>query len=323
MTPLRIASFTLGLAAVLPAAVAQPGQPVKAHAALVHALAVSPDGKTLATAGFDNTIKLWDIAADGTLKEKKVLTGHTGPVYAVAFDPKDNAVLVSTSLDKTGRVWSLADGKTKTELKGHTDIVDTVAVSPDGKLIATAGADKSVRLWNTAEGKELKNLGAHPGSVYSVAFSPDGKALASGGGDANNKDYQVKVWDVAGQKELKALKGHEQSVTAVTFAGDANTLVSVSMDRTIRVWDVAAGKETKKLGPTPDDPYAVAWHAGTKTLAVCGYSGRLTTWTLTGDKPTFTKEIKSPGYCVAFTADGKSLISGHDNGSVVVTPIGK
>jgi hypothetical protein len=54
---------------------------------------------------------------------------------------------------------------------------------------------------------------------------------------------------------------------------------------------------------------------------VCGYSGLLTVWNPTADKPIFTKAIKSPGYCVAFTGDGKSLISGHDNGSVVVTPI--
>ena len=93
------------------------------------------------------------------------------------------------------------------------------------------------------------------------------------------------------------------------------------MDRTIRVWDVAEGKETKKLGPTPDDPYAVAWSPKSKLLGVCGYSGLVSAWDPAEDKPRFTKAIKSPGYCVAFTADGKRLISGHDNGSVVVTPI--
>src|SRR5207302_411794 len=195
-------------------------QAVRRHAALVHAVAVSPDGKTLATAGFDNLVKLWELAPDGSLKEAKTLKGHTGPVYAIAFHP-EGEVLASASLDKTIRVWNPADGKTTHELKGHTDIVDTVGFRPDGKPLAFAGA---------------------------------------------------------AQKELKVLKGHDLPVTAVTFAGDANTLVSVSMDRTIRVWDVATGKETKKLGPTTDDPYAVVWSPDTKLIGVCGYSGLVSTW---------------------------------------------
>jgi WD40 repeat protein len=107
----------------------------------------------------------------------------------------------------------------------------------------------------------------------------------------------------------------------VTFGADANTLISVSMDRTIRIWDVATAKEAKKLGPTIDDPYAVAWDPKLKRIGVCGYSGLLTVWAPAGGKPVFSKQIKSPGYCVAFVHDGKALISGHDNGSIVLTPI--
>jgi WD40 repeat protein len=377
MNRCRLLLYILGVVAVLPTAgvKAQPA-PVKAHADLVHAVAVSPDGKLLATAGFDNKVKIWDIAADGSLKEKKVLAGHTGPVYAVAFHPKDDKIVATASQDKTARLWDLTDGKSKVELKGHTDIVDTIAFSPDGKSLATAGADKSVRLWNQADGKELKNLGAHDGSVYTVVFSPDSKLLASAGA---GKDNLVKVWDVKDQKELTQLKGHEQPVTAVTFAGN-DVVVTASMDRTLRVWttkepkkddkepkkdpkddkdkkepkkddkkkedvkdkkdakdkkdpkddkkdakeppkDYKDPKELKKYGPTSDDPYAIAWSEKTKTVAVCGYSGQITVWTLDGDKPKFTAAVKSPGYCVAFTADGKGVFTGHSNGTVVFTPI--
>jgi WD40 repeat protein len=371
----RAAAFLVGVAAVLPSSrvAAQPA-PVKAHAALVHCVAVSPDGKLLATASFDNTVKIWELNPDGTIKdkEKKVLTGHTGPVYAVAFDPKNPNLVATASQDKTGRVWDITDGKVKAELKGHTDIVDTVAFSPDGKTLATAGADKSVRLWNAADGKELKNLGAHDGSVYTVAFSPDGKQLASAG---SGKDNVVKVWDVKGQKELLQLKGHEQPVTSLVYSGNTE-LVTTSMDRTIRVWttkevksdakevkepkdkkdamdakkpaekkdkkDAADKKdakdkkdkkdttepkavkdphELKKLGPTTDDPYAVAWSPKAKLIAVCGYSGQVTTWALDSEKPKFTRAIKNPGYCVCFGADGKVVYTGHDNGTVAVTPI--
>ncbi len=379
MNRCRLLLFVIGVAAVLPSTgvKAQPA-PTKAHSALVHCVAVSPDGKTLATAGFDNAVKLWDISPDGTLKEKKVLSGHTGPVYAVAFHPTDPKLLASASQDKTGRIWDIADGKMKFELKGHTDIVDTIAFSPDGKSLATAGADKAVKLWNPADGKELKTLGSHDGSVYAVAFSPDGKLLASAGA---GKDNLVKVWDVKEQKELTQLKGHEQPVTAVAFT-DNDKVVTASMDRTIRVWTtkdpkpdpktepkkepepkkvdpkdakdpkdkkddkkdpkdkkddkkdpkdkkddkkepvvVKDPKELKKLGPTTDDPYAIAWSDKAKQVAVCGYSGQITIWTLDADKPKFTRAIKSPGYCIVFSADGKGVFTGHDNGTVAFSPI--
>lgn len=319
MIRVRFAFFFLGLAAVLPrTAVAQPA-PVKAHAALVHAVAVSPNGKTLATAGFDNAVKLWDIAPDGSLKEKTVLTGHTGPVYAIAFHPTDAKLIATASQDKTARLWDLTNGKSKLELKGHADIVDAIAFSPDGKTLATAGADKAVKLWNQTDGKELKNLGAHDGSVYTLAFSPDGKTLASAGA---GKDSVIKLWDVKDQKEIKQIKGHEQPVTAVTFT-DNKVLVSASMDRTIRTWNVADAKEIKKFGPTSDDPYSIAWSEKTKTLAVGGYSGQITLWTLDSDKPKITKAIKSPGYCVAFALDGTGVFTGHDNGTVAFTQTGK
>lgn len=313
----RFALFAIALAAVLPAArtSAQPA-PTKAHTGLVHAVTLAPDGKTLATAGFDGVAKLWDVGADGALKEKKALTGHTGPVYGVAFHPTDPKLIATASQDKTARVWDATDGKMKLELKGHADIVSAIAYSPDGKTIATGGADKAVKLWNPADGKELKALGAHDGGIYAVAFSPDGKVLATAGA---GKDNIIKLWDVPGQKELKAIKGHEGPVTGAVFA-DKDTLVTASMDRTVRVWAVADGKEKKKLGPTTDDPYGLAWSATAKTAAVCGYSGKITFWALDADKPKHTAEVKNPGYCVALSADGKFAFSGHDNGTVAVSP---
>ena len=80
--------------------------------------------------------------------------------------------------------------------------------------------------------------------------------------------------------------------------------------------------EVKRFGPTTDDPYAVAWSPKSKTLAICGYSGQITIWDLKDPKPRFTHTVKSPGYCIAFTADGKAVITGHDNGTVAVTAIG-
>src|SRR6266851_3857151 len=211
---------------------------LKGHTALIYHVALSPDGKLLATAGFDNLIKLWEWPSG---KEVRTLTGHTGPVYCVAFHPNGN-ILASGSLDKTIRLWNIADGKLIREIKGHTDIVDSIAFNKDGKLLASGGSDKTVRVWNPDDGKEVKNLGTQAGTVYSVVFSPDGKWLASGSvaepapsattaakpkGDkaaeqkaAGTKPGEppasatgIKLWDTTTWKESKTLPGHDGPVT--------------------------------------------------------------------------------------------------------------
>jgi WD40 repeat protein len=308
---LTVFAFALALAAGLRAQSSTMGE-LKGHTALVYSLAFSPDGKLLASGGFDNLVKLWDFNAR---KEVRSLTGHTGPVYCVAFSP-DGKMLASASADQTIRLWNPTDGKLIRELKGHTGIVDSIAFSPDGKLLASGSADKSVRLWNPADGKEVKNLGAHGQSVYGVAFSPDSKLLASAGADG-----LVKLWEVAGQKELKTLKGHDGMVTGVVFAPDNATVFSIGLlDRTLRQWNVATGMEMKKMGPTPDDLYGIAWSRDGKTLATSGYGGNLIIWNLADGKPAATHKLKFGAYCVVFTPDGSALVTGHDNQVCYITP---
>jgi WD40 repeat protein len=286
---------------------------LKGHTGLIYSVAFSPNGKLLATASFDNTVKLWDWPGG---KEVGMLTGHAGPVYCVAFSP-DGKMLASSSLDQTIRLWNVADGKPIRELKGHAGIVDSIAFDPDGKLLASGSADKTVRLWNPADGKEVKNLGSHANSVYGVVFSPDGKLLASAGADA-----VVKLWDIAAQKELKTLKGHEGPVTGVLFTPDNAAVLSIGlMDRSLRMWSVASGLETKKLGPAADDLYGLAWSRDGNMPATSGYGGNVVVWDLADGKLASARKLKFGAYCVAFTPDGKALVTGHDNQIVYVTPL--
>jgi WD40 repeat protein len=318
---------------------AQPPTELKGHTALVYHLAFSPDGKLLATAGFDNVVKLWEWPSG---KEVRTLSGHTGPVYCVAFHP-NGTMLASGSLDKTIRLWNVADGKPIREIKGHTDIVDTISFNKDGKLLASGSSDKTVRIWNPEDGKEVKNLGAQPGSVYSVSFSPDGKWLASAGvplpaapatsGQSKDKAKKpaeppapptaIKIWDTANWKESKSLNGHEGPVTGVIFTPDSAGLLSIGMmDRTVRLWNITDGKELKKMGPTPDDLYGIAFSRDGKTLATCGYGGHLNAWNLTDGKPAWNHKLPYVTYCLAFTPDGKSIVTGHDKPYVcLITPL--
>jgi WD40 repeat protein len=335
-----LSSFLLGF--LSSSLLAQPPTELKGHTALIYHLAFSPDGKLLATAGFDNVIKLWEWPSG---KEVRTLSGHTGPVYCVAFHP-NGTILASGSLDKTIRLWNVSDGKTIREIKGHTDIVDTIAFNKDGKLLASGSSDKTIRVWNPDDGKEVKNLGTQPGTIYSVAFSPDGKWLATGGapdpgtvatGAAQAKDQSkkpgesgasaagptgMKTWDTSNWKESKSFKGHEGAVTGVLFTLDSAGLLSIGMmDRTVRLWNVADGKEMKKMGPTPDDLYGIAFSRDGKTLATCGYGGNLIAWNTAEGKPAWTHKLPYVTYCLAFTPDGKSIVTGHDRPYVsLITP---
>jgi WD40 repeat protein len=150
----------------------------------------SPNGKLIATGGYDKKIKLWDAK---TGKELRAIQGHKNNVLGVGFSP-DGKRIASASTDRTLAVWDVSTGKELLRLKGHKGPVFSVKFSHDGNRIVSGSWDKTVKLWNADTGVELFTLGNLSGPIVSVACSPDGKRIAAGGG-APGRIADATVWD--------------------------------------------------------------------------------------------------------------------------------
>ena len=238
----------------------------------------------------------------------------------------DGKTIATGSADKSVKLWNPADGKELKALGLHTASVYSVAFSPDGKVLASASADNTVKIWDVLAQKELKVLKGHEQPVTSVTFANDDDTVVTA-----SMDRSIRVWSVKAVKAIKPVKKEGKPKDKKEDKKAPNDKKSKGKkdvkpkemqepDPKVKVDPKDLG-EVMRLGPTTDDPYALAWSPKTKRLAVCGYSGQITIWALDDPKPKFTRAIKSPGYCIAFVLDGKAVLTGHDNGTVVVTPL--
>jgi WD40 repeat protein/uncharacterized caspase-like protein len=314
------------------------------HSNNVSTVAFSPDGKTLASGSWDNTIKLWEVA---TGQELRTLTGHSSYVTAVAFSP-DGKMLASGSWDKTIRFWNLVSGEELRILKGHSGFITAVAFSPDGKTLASASWDKTVKLWDVASGQEVRTLPGHVNYVNSVAFSSDGQTLASGSSDktirlwsvtsgqeirmltghandvttvafspngkilaSGSDDNTVKLWDAESGQELRSLTGHSEGIRGLAFSPDGTIIVSGSWDKTTKVWNVDSGQEIRSLVGHSNYVTSVSFSPQGKTLASGSWDRTIKLWNVADGHESQTLAGHSSSItAVAFSPDGTTLASG-------------
>ena len=270
--------------------------------------AYSPDGKLLATADADHTIRLWDVARHQVVT---TFTGHRESVFSVAFAP-DGRTLASAGSDGTVRLWDIPSRRALETLTGHTGDVFSVAFAPDGRTLASAGADRTVRLWDVATRRQLAVLAGHTDYANDVTFSPDGRTLASAG-----DDLTVRLWDTAGHRLLATLTGHTGAVRGVAFSPDGSTLASGGNDGTVRLWDVRHRRPEASLTGHTGSVRGISFSPDGRLLASSGSDRTVRLWDVPGRRPwaTLTGHTNAV-WGVAFAPDGRTVASSSNDGTV-------
>ena len=286
---------------------------IPAHTSTVYRVAVSPDGKILASASGDRTVKLWRIA-DGSLI--KSINAHSAAVRSVNFSP-DGQTLASTSTDSTIKLWNVNDGNLLETLQGHSIGVYDVSFSPDSQTLVSASEDKTIRIWQR-NNSLWKTLNGHQGEVYTIAFNPQGNLLASGG-----KDKKIRLWNIPdgslrqtyAEYSSKNQLGHWGSVLNLAFSPDGQTLASAGEEHWVKLWQVRDGYMMKTLLGNEREVNTINFSPNGETLVSGGADGKIRLWNL--KNRTLLKVLATQSeeiLALQFSQDGKIIASaGRDN----------
>jgi RNA polymerase sigma factor (sigma-70 family) len=280
------------------------------HQEEIHALVFSEDGKSLASAAADKTIRLWEVA---TGKERRAWS-VASPASALAFGPGGKTL--ASAHDGVIRIWDLATGKALPPDEGHQGGVSSVALSADGKTLISASTDATIRIWETSTGKELRRIQGHEGSISSLSLSPDRKLLAS----VCTDDQTVRLWDLPTGKQVNLFPASSYR-TQAAWLPDGKTLIVGPHDRTLHFYDITTGRERHTI----EGAYSGA------VLVVAPDGTFLATGNLS--RPTFHLRATATGKALpalpadsvhdgpvtsaAFSPDGKTLITGSSSDRVI------
>jgi WD40 repeat protein/serine/threonine protein kinase len=276
-------------------------------------LACSADGRYVATAGWDTSmrgeVKLRDAA---TGKELLTLTDPAGPVTSVAFQPAGGQ-LATAGTDGAVLLRDAATGKLLRTLRGHSGPVISLSYRPDGKRLASASLDGTVRVWDLATEAEVVRFQNHRDQVLCVAYSPDGGRIASWG-----MDTHIRVWDAATGKEQLRLSGHWHRVFSVLFHKDGRRLVSAGVDGR-RVWDLQTGQLERTFLGINDATFMATFSPDGRRLVFAGCDKTVQIW----DWPSGQEVLALRGHtdvvtAVAFSGDGQRLFSASPDGTLRV-----
>lgn len=325
---------------------------IEAHPNGTWCIAISPDGRWLASAGNERLIRLWHAASGEFVRS---MEGHEARVYSLAFHPNAKS-LISVSADQTVRLWDADRGTPTRTLRGYANVLWctiylpdgeriatvgddgvpriwyeaeticqarlgqgsdrlwTVATDPEGKLIAAAGDDLVVRIWRLRDGLCIQSCGGHTGWVRGLDFHPGGSLLASGA-----EDCLVKLWDPVTGACRATLDGQGDRVLSVAFSMNGRYLASGGEDCMILIWDIDKEEYVDYLVGHRDKVHQVAFSPDSQQLASCSEDCRIRVWDLEQSQCIATLEAhRSKIWTVAYSPRGDLLCSGGEDGVIMI-----
>ena len=305
---------------------------LEGHTGSVNTLAFSPDGKSLASGGVDKTLKVWDVAR---ARLRRSWRAGDEAVKSLAWSP-DGKTLASGSLDAKAKLWDAQSATLKAtyaDPKARATWVSSVAFAPDGKTLAVGSAAYqwgATLVWNIASKQLLHTLSSSiskPTSMEqletnSVAYAPDGRLLATA-----TRGGAVKVWDAHSGAFITAFLDHNDGpaqgtrLSQIAFAPDGKTLAGTSVERNVKLWDARSGQLARRVEglQSYDEVAALAFSPDGKTVAAALGNGVGIASAATGKRlQTLAGTQAFAINAVAFSRDGKSLVSGGDGQPILM-----
>jgi RNA polymerase sigma factor (sigma-70 family) len=310
------------------------------HSSTVANLALAPDGKTVISRGQDHTVRIWDLASASQQQQFAV----PAAMHA-AFSADGQFLALGNS--GTLHVWDARAGKEIKQWKGHDKGLVGLALSSDGKMLASRSRDRTIRLWEARTGKELHNIadpvdagGANPGGAFGAAnfdsndlsllFAPDGAILAAlpTGGPSGYyfpqrptpKDNTIRLWDVATGKMIRRFDENKSFMITSAYSPDGRTIATANSNNTISLWEVITGKERLQFKTdTTRHIHALAFSADGKFLVGGGPDATVRFWdAVTGKELAQRKGHQSGIVSIVLSDDGKTLVSGSVDTTALV-----